>query len=325
MRNRAFNKLVFNGINARLTDAEHEAYYNVSGTPGQPGQIEAISAKGGYLVPEESMQKLQEFKEPYIKLKDEVTVVTVTAPSGKWPQLPPQKLEFMSFTEMTPIAESDVTFAQATYSIEDKGLIIPISNQLIDDADVNIIEVIGNQLAISAVKGENKAILSPLNDMADSSDTTIMATNTTKNLTTALTYSPRLKPADSAIIDIRLKNKVLRCLLQGSMSQPFIQNIYRGITVSIVQCTAFRTTPLAYTQIFHFCILIVAAMANLTACKVSVDLDNLCAELYRLIFQDIDKLTKCEVSNLSAIESLHCLDVEVFNTDCVILYTHLMS
>ena len=37
-----------------------------------------------------------------------------------------------------------------------------------------------------------------------------------------LTYSPRLKPADSAIIDIRLKNKVLRCLLQWSMPQPYI-------------------------------------------------------------------------------------------------------
>ena len=41
--NRAFNKLVFK--TGSLTDAEREAYFNVSGTPGQPGQIEAISSK----------------------------------------------------------------------------------------------------------------------------------------------------------------------------------------------------------------------------------------------------------------------------------------
>ena len=183
LRNRAFNKLVFDGKNARLTDAEREAYFNVSGSPGQPGQVESISAKGGYLVPDEQFKTLQELKEEYVQLKNEVTVVNVTAPSGKWPQLPPQRLEFVSFAEMTPITESDVTFAQATYSIEDKGLIIPISNQLIDDADVNIIEVIGNPLAIAAVKGENKTILAPLQSMTT---VTSMATGTTKTLTTAL-------------------------------------------------------------------------------------------------------------------------------------------
>lgn len=184
LRNRAFNKLVFK--TASLTDAEREAYFNVSGTPGQPGQIEAISSKGGYLVPEEQMKTLYEFREPLVQLKNEVTVVTVTAPSGKWPTLPPQKLEFMAFEEMTPIAESDVSFSQATYSTTDKGIIIPISNQLIEDADVNIISVIGNQLAISAVKGENKTILTPLNTMLTDSDTTIMATGTTKTLTTGI-------------------------------------------------------------------------------------------------------------------------------------------
>ncbi|MBR1728071.1 MAG: phage major capsid protein [Selenomonadaceae bacterium] len=186
LRNRAFNKLVFKEGRG-LTEAERDAYFNISGSPGQPAQVESISSKGGYLVPEEQMKTLYEFKEQYVQLKNEVTVVQVTAPSGKWPTLPPQKLEFQSFAEMTPIAESDITFAQASYSIEDKGLIIPVSNQLIEDADIQIIDVIGNQLAISAVKGENKDILDPLEDMVDSSDVTVMASNTAKSLTTAIT------------------------------------------------------------------------------------------------------------------------------------------
>ena len=38
-----------------------------------------------------------------------------------------------------------------------------------------------------------------------------------------LTNSPRLKPADSGINSTSLKNEVLRCLLQWSLPQPFIQ------------------------------------------------------------------------------------------------------
>ena len=58
--NRAFNKLVFNL--GGLTDAEREAYYNVTneqGQPGSPGQIEAVPNRGGYLVLPEQSAKLQ--------------------------------------------------------------------------------------------------------------------------------------------------------------------------------------------------------------------------------------------------------------------------
>lgn len=182
LRNRAFNKLVLQ--KGSLTDAEREAYFNVSGSPGQPAQVESIPGKGGYLVPEEQISRLQVFEEDLVKLKDYTTVVQTNYTSGKWPTLPPQKLEFLPFEEMTDITESDVTFMQATYSIEDKGLIIPISKQLYEDADVNIIDVIGNQLAISAVKAENKAILEPLNELAGDSDVTTIASY--KNINNAM-------------------------------------------------------------------------------------------------------------------------------------------
>lgn len=164
LRNRAFNKLVFqNVLHKPLTEAEREAYYNVSGSPGQPGQIAAIPSKGGYLVPEESMARLQEFEKAYVSLKDYVTVIETGTTSGKWATLPDQLLEFKSFEELTDIAEDDIEFGQVKYEIEDKGLIIPISNQLIDDADVNIIEVVGRQLAKGAIRAENTSILTPLN------------------------------------------------------------------------------------------------------------------------------------------------------------------
>lgn len=160
---RAFNKLVFKTGN--LTDEERTAYFNAVGEAGAPGQVESVPARGGYLVPEEQLIMLQEFRKAYVALKDYVNVVATNSTSGRWATLPTQNLEFQSFAELTDIAESDVTFGEATYVIEDRGLIIPISNQLIADADVNIIEVVGRQLAEGAVKAENSAILEPLNTL----------------------------------------------------------------------------------------------------------------------------------------------------------------
>lgn len=163
LANRAFNKLVFQL--GDLTDEERGAYFNVTnteGNPGTPGQIGSVNTRGGYLVPEEQMRTLQEFRKDFVALKDYVSVVNTNTTSGRWATYTQQDLEFQNFAELTDIAETDVSFGEATYTIADRGLVIPISNQLIDDADIDIMSFIGRQLAEGAIITENKAILSPL-------------------------------------------------------------------------------------------------------------------------------------------------------------------
>lgn len=193
LRNRAFNKLVLNPLRMfpePLTDEEKSAYFNVSGSPGQPAQIESIDTKGGYLVPQEQMTQLQEFRKDFVALKDYVNVVSTNTTSGRWATYTQQDLEFQNFAEMTDIAESDVTFGEATYTIEDKGLILPISNQLIADANINIISFMGRQLAEGAIKTENKAILQPLETLITGDTAASIAPATTitsyKSLNTAM-------------------------------------------------------------------------------------------------------------------------------------------
>lgn len=162
LRNRAFNKLLFNKF-GRLTDAEKRAYFNVSGTPGQPGQIESIDTKGGYLVPEEQLTQLREFRKAYTSLKSYCHVVQANSTSGKWPTLGEESGLLVNFSELTDIQESDFEFGQAGYEIADYGDIIPVSNQLIADANVNILSIIGQRLARKTVNTENALILSKLN------------------------------------------------------------------------------------------------------------------------------------------------------------------
>ena len=166
--NRACNKLLFNPARPNpipLTDAEKRAYRNVSGSPGSPGQIEAVPARGGYLVTPEQIKTLQEFRQAYTALKSYVRVVSTNTTSGTWPVKPIQYLTFRPFTELTAIAESEINFTTASYTVSDRGLIIPFSIQLLDDADIDVISVVGRDLAMAAVRAENEQILTPLNAM----------------------------------------------------------------------------------------------------------------------------------------------------------------
>lgn len=183
VRNRAFNKLLFG---KRLTDEERRAYYNdgddsVSGGSGTDtvtggsgtdtvtgggdssnsltGQIEGTDSKGGYLVPVEQMPILREFRKAYVQLKDYAHVVQANSNSGKWPTLGEENGLLLNFNELEQIRESDFEFGQASYSITDYGDIIPVSNQLIKDANVNILGIVGQRLARKAVNTENSAIL----------------------------------------------------------------------------------------------------------------------------------------------------------------------
>lgn len=166
--NRAFNKLVLSGARqapANLTDEERQAYYNVSGSPGAPGQIEAVPSRGGYLVSPDQMRTLQEYRQAFVALKDYCNVIAAGSNSGRWPTLPQQNIEFHSFVEMTDLDEDELTFDELQYAIEDYGLIIPCSNQLLEDNDVDLLGVIGRTLAQGAVKTENRQILALLTPM----------------------------------------------------------------------------------------------------------------------------------------------------------------
>ena len=162
-QNRIFNKLVFE---RPLDSAEREIYaanraaFNV---PGTPGQVEATAAKGGYLVPEEQLNILYEFRRMYSQLRDYCNVFQVSKPTGKFPSIGAESGKLTSFEEITQITAHDVDFGQITWETTDYGDIIPVSNQLIADADFSIMSIIGQRLARKGVNTENYAILSAIN------------------------------------------------------------------------------------------------------------------------------------------------------------------
>lgn len=255
LRNRAFNKLVLG--RGALTDEERNAYFNVTGSPGQPALIESVDANGGYLVLQEQMKTLQEFRKAYVALKDYVSVVATNTTSGRWATLPAQDLEFQPFAEMTDITEGDMAFDEANYVIEDRGLIIPVSRQLIADADVDIIDVVGRKLAEGAVKAENKEILKPLNKLitGDTAAGITAATTITthKGLQTALfkeldaTYYPSTKiftNQDGFLWLSNLDDSTNRPLFVPDVTAPDTY-LYRGKEIVVVPNSTLPNTTIS--------------------------------------------------------------------------------
>ena len=162
MQNRIFNKLVFGRA---LDDSEREMYAvnrAAFNAPGSPGQVEATPAKGGYLVPTEQLNILWEFRRAYSQLRDYCNVFQVTKPTGKMPSMGATTSMLVAFDEINAIHETDFNFGQITYEIASYGDIVPVSNELIADADFSIMSIVGQRLAREGVNKENSLILTAI-------------------------------------------------------------------------------------------------------------------------------------------------------------------
>lgn len=147
-KNRAFNKALL----GRHMDAEELDYVN------SVGLVEGTPGKGGYIVPEEQMKTLVEFRRDLPSFKSLVSVIGVNSATGRMPTLGAENGKLTVFDELTEIKQSDFDFSQVTYKLVDYGDIIPVSNTLLADNDLNLMDIIGRRFARKAVNTENSVV-----------------------------------------------------------------------------------------------------------------------------------------------------------------------
>jgi HK97 family phage major capsid protein len=237
---RAFNKLVKRA--GGLTDEERQAYKNVTGSPGQPGQIESIPAKGGYLVPTEQMAQIQDLRNEFTQLRNYITVRSTNYTTGSWPTISDQQLVFQSFAELTDIPEGDVSFGQANYTVEDMGLIIPVSNQLIDDANADIVDICGRELALASVRAENAAVIGHLDTLAGTGGASAPTISSHKALNEALFKGLNRKYYNNAKIYTNQSGFLFLANLDDGNNRPlFVPDVtqpdkymYRGKEIAVI-------------------------------------------------------------------------------------------
>lgn len=161
---RAFCSALRNKISPEtaLTDTYRPLQAALTESGGTPE-----GSQGGFLVPIDVDNTIQEARRSQVALIDLVNVENVTAPTGwRVKDVAPTK-GFTKLTgELEPIPEDDEPqFSKIDYKIEDYGLFIPISKQLMMDEDANLLSYLGRWFGKKAVITENNIILVELNKL----------------------------------------------------------------------------------------------------------------------------------------------------------------
>lgn len=182
----AFNKAI-RGM--ALTDEEkqlvkYESLRDAAGTPGQQGMT---PAKGGYLVPSEQAAEIEKLMDDEVRLRNYCDVKETNFRSGSIPTRTHTNSKLANFDELNTITETDIDFGAINYDCKNYGKIIPISNELIEDASADVVAEIAEEFAQVAVDTENDKILALLNGLTGT------AINSYDGIKTALNVT--LKPA----------------------------------------------------------------------------------------------------------------------------------
>lgn len=177
---KAFRKQYSNALRkALLGKAGAEDMKILNTAAGNNG---AISADGGYLVPTELLG-LKENNGVAVDLREICTFINVHTRAGSVPTIDySQNVTLTAFDENNSITETKAAFGSVSFTLASKGAIIPVSNELLLDAETDVLAIIGKLFQRIYKKDVNKGILSAALTAATSKGTpSYMASKDTIN------------------------------------------------------------------------------------------------------------------------------------------------
>lgn len=150
-----FNKSLKSAL-LGIKDENFDKFFNTAS-----GQNGADNADGGYLIPEEFLP-LAELNLGGVDLRAIVTNVPVTTRSGKVPVVDydAQIVQLADFDENNAVTQKKAVFDSKSFTLSSKGAIIPVSRELLLDANSNVLAIISNVFGTVYRKTVNKAITS---------------------------------------------------------------------------------------------------------------------------------------------------------------------
>lgn len=126
------------------------------------GLVEGVDEDGGYTVPEDVLTKIEHYKDVDYSLLQEIDVEKVNTNKGaRTYQKKTQVTTFVDIDENGEIANEIEApkFERISYNIQDRAGFMPVSNDLINDSDANIVEIVTEWLGKADVATSNKKIL----------------------------------------------------------------------------------------------------------------------------------------------------------------------
>lgn len=123
---------------------------------------EGVDADGGYTVPEDIQTTVNKWAEVEYSLLTDIDVVPVTTNKGaRTYQKRADADVFVDLDENGAITKEIAApqFERITYSIQDRAGFMPVSNDLINDSDANIVAIVSDWLGKANVATSNAKIL----------------------------------------------------------------------------------------------------------------------------------------------------------------------
>lgn len=159
-----------------LNEFEQEFSNRIKNAVGATGMVEAENDRGGVLVPIE-MLPYQELRNQYSGLRPLVDVIPTSTKSGWIPVSYYNGSEnygdaLIAFDELSEITQDDLKFSKLEFKVKDYGLVIPISRQLMQDADADVMGIVTSNFVRRQVMLENSKITDIMNSTTQTDDIT---------------------------------------------------------------------------------------------------------------------------------------------------------
>lgn len=126
------------------------------------GLVEGVEADGGYTVPEDVQTAINKWADVEYSLLNDIDVVTVSTNKGaRTYQKKAQADVFVDLDENGAITKEITApqFERISYNIQDRAGFMPVSNNLIEDSDANILSIVSEWLGKANVNTSNAKIL----------------------------------------------------------------------------------------------------------------------------------------------------------------------
>lgn len=133
------------------------------------GLVEGVDADGGYTVPEDVSTRVEHYKDVDYALEADIDVVPVSTNKGsRTYQKKGEVNTFVDIDENGAITEEidAPKFERLPYAIQDRAGFMPVSNDLVEDSDANILEIVAEWLGEADVATTNKHVLAKVAEKA---------------------------------------------------------------------------------------------------------------------------------------------------------------
>ncbi len=201
------------------------------------GLVEGVGEDGGYTVPEDVSTRVEHYRDVEYSLLQDIDVVPVKTNKGS--RTYQKKGEADGFVDIDENGEitneiEAPKFERIPYAIQDRAGFMPVSNDLINDSDANIMEVVAEWLGKADVATTNAKVLAKVAEKSQIDFKDIDGIKTALNVTLGQAYKngAKIYTNDDGLNYLdTLKDKDGRPMLNPDPTAPAKLQLRCGTTV----------------------------------------------------------------------------------------------